>query len=395
MKRMLLALLSALSLHATAQITISAATFPVVGDTFRYAIDLDPSSSIDFITPPGGNQLWDFSGLKFSQTNQTIFLPPAQGTGFSSFPGADLLTKVQGGAETYFNVTTGANTRVELMGFVGGGTIPFAPNALGRFTPALVDRRAPLTYGSASALTSNLTIPFSVNDLPPFFDTLISGVPGGQFVDSIRVKVRFDLVDTVDAWGSLKIPGLAIPIPVLREKQVEKSTTTMEARVAPIPTFGTWIDITTFLGGSGFGNFLGADSSVTFRYLSDVHKEELVAVTANFALDTIQTVRFKNIAVLTSAPDVADAPGTASVQALPNPAIEWVRFECNNLPSDEYTLKIFNIVGKVVWKETFQAVGKRLITVDLENFNKGTYLYSLVNQKGVIIGTKRLVVVKP
>jgi len=389
MKRMLLALLSALSLHATAQITISAATFPVVGDTFRYAIDLDPSVSIDFITPPGGNQLWDFSGLKFGQTNQTIFLAPAQGTGASSFPGAELLTKVQGGSETYFNVTTGANARVELMGFIGGAAVPFAPNAVGRFSPALVDRRAPLAYGNTYSLISNLTIPFSVDDLPPFFDTLLSGIPGGQFIDSIRVKIRFVQTDTVDAWGSLKIPGLTMPIPVLREKQVEKSTTTMEARL------GIWIDISTFLGGAGFGNFLGADSSITYRFLSDIHKEELAAVTANFALDTIQTVRFKNIAVLTSTPEVAEAPGTASVQALPNPAIDWVRFECNNLPSDEYTLKIFNIVGKVVWKETFQAAGKRLISVDLENFNKGTYLYSLVNQKGIIIGTKRLVVVKP
>jgi len=392
---MLLALLSALSLQATAQITLSAATFPVVGDTFRYAIDLDPSTSIDFITPPGGNQLWDFSGLKFNQTAQTVFLSPSAGAGVSAFPGAELLTKVQGGSESYFNVTAGANARVELMGFVGGGNIPFAPNAVGRFAPPLVDRRAPLTFGNTNVLTSNLTIPFSVNDLPAAFDSLIAGVPGGQFVDSIRVKVRFEQADTVDAWGSLKIPGLTMPIPVLREKQVEKSSTTMEARVVLVPPFGSWIDISTFLGGSGFEDFLGSDSSITYRFLSDVHKEELASVTANFALDTIQTVRFKNISVLTSTPDVADAPGTASVQAVPNPAIEWVRFECNNLPSDEYTLKIFNIVGKVVWKDTFQAAGKRLITVDLDSFSKGTYLYSLVNRKGGIISTKRLVVVKP
>ncbi|MBK9337851.1 MAG: T9SS type A sorting domain-containing protein [Lewinellaceae bacterium] len=83
------------------------------------------------------------------------------------------------------------------------------------------------------------------------------------------------------------------------------------------------------------------------------------------------------------------------MQAIPNPAIDWVRFDCNNLSADEYTLKIFNIVGKVVWKETFQAAGKRAISLNLENFNKGTYLYSLVNRKGDIIGTKRLVVVKP
>lgn len=393
MKRMLLAFLSALSLHATAQITVTAATFfPVVGDTFRYAIDLDPSPAINFITPAGGNQIWDFSGLKFGQTTQTIFLPPNQGANAASFPGADLLTKAQGGAETYYNVTA---TKVELMGFTAGAALPFAPNALGRFSPPLVDRTAPLTYGKTNGGTYNLTIPFSVNDLPPFFDSLLAGVPGGQLIDSIRVRVSQTQADTVDAWGSLKIPGLSTPLPVLREKQVEKTSTIMEARIVVVPPFGTWIDITAFLGGSGFEGFLGSDSTVTYRFISDAHKEELAAVTANFTLDTIQTVRFKNIAVLTSTPEPTEAPGTASVMALPNPAIDWVRFECNNLPADEYTLKIFNIVGKVVWKETFQASGKRLLSVDLENFSKGTYLYSLVNRKGTIIGTKRLVVVKP
>lgn len=393
MKRMLLAIFSTLSLHAAAQITIPATTFPVVGDTFRYAIDLDPSAAINFITPPGGNQNWDFSGLKFSQTNRTVFLSPNSGSNPAAFPGADLLTKVQGGSESYFNSTA---TKVELMGFVGGGAVPFAPNAIGRFSPALIDRRAPLTYGSANVQSSNLLIPFSVDDLPPFFDSLIATVPGGQFIDSIRVNVQFDQADTVDAWGTLKIPSMSTPLPVLREKQVEKSATRMEAKVGLPPPFGGWIDISGFLGGSGFENFLGSDSSVTFRFLSNVHKEELVAVTANFALDTIQSVRFKNIALLTSTPDVPDAaPGTASIQASPNPAIQWVQFECNNLPSDEYTLKIFNIVGKVVWKDTFQAAGRRQVTVNLEDFAKGTYLYSLANRKGIIIGTKRLVVLKP
>jgi len=391
---MLLAFLSALSLHSTAQITITAATFPVVGDTFRYAIDLEPSPAINFITPAGGGQTWDFSGLKFNQTSQTIFLNPAAGANALSFPGADLLTKVQGGAETYYNVASG---KVELMGFTAGAALPFIPNAIGRFTPPLVDRRAPLMYSDVNQGTSNVTIPFSVNDLPAFFDSLLAGVPGGQFIDSIRVRVSYEQKNTVDGWGNLKIPGLTTALPVLREKREEKTTTKMEARVVFVPPFGTWIDITTFLGGSGFEDFLGSDSTVTFRFLNDVHKEELAAVTANYAQDTIQSVRFKNIAILTSTPPdpAVEAPGTASVLALPNPAIDWVRFECNNLPSDEYTLKIFNIVGKVVWKDTFQASGKRLISVDLENFSKGTYLYSLVNRKGAIISTKRLVVVKP
>ncbi len=156
-----------------------------------------------------------------------------------------------------------------------------------------------------------------------------------------------------------------------------------------------WVDIATILGGGGpFGNFLGTDTTISYRFFSNLHKEELAILTLNNDQSSVEAARFKNIDNLTPAPEV-DAPGSASVQAFPNPAIQWVRFDCTNLPQDEYTLKIFNIVGKVVWKNTYSIAGSRSIRVDLDEFKKGTYLYSLINQDGTIIGTKRLVVVKP
>ncbi|MBK9337850.1 MAG: hypothetical protein IPM98_15385 [Lewinellaceae bacterium] len=157
-----------------------------------------------------------------------------------------------------------------------------------------------MDYGNTNSLISNLTLPFSVDQLPPTFDSLLASIPGAQFIDSLRIKVRFDQKDTVDAWGSLKIPGLAAAAPVLREKSVEKSTTTMEARIN-LPLGGGWIDITNFLGGSGLDNLFGADSTISYRFLSDMHKEALATVTANFALDTIQSVQFKRIPLTTAA----------------------------------------------------------------------------------------------
>ena len=58
-------------------------------------------------------------------------------------------------------------------------------------------------------------------------------------------------------------------------------------------------------------------------------------------------------------------------------------------------MKIFNIVGKVVWKENYALSGNKSIKLQLEEFKKGTYLYSLLDSKGNTIGTKRLVVLKP
>ena len=110
-------------------------------------------------------------------------------------------------------------------------------------------------------------------------------------------------------------------------------------------------------------------------------------------LSQVVRIRYKDNKT-TAAPEV-NSPGTASISAFPNPAVDWVRFDCTNLPQEDYTLKIFNIIGKVVWKENYQLAGTRSIRVELDNFKKGTYLYSLSDKKGHIVGTKRLVVLKP
>ncbi len=389
MKGMLLAVLSTLWLSAFAQITITNAYFPTIGDTLRYTTLANAATMLELITPPGENQQWDYSYLKSNQNTVTAYLAPSAGNSAASFLGADLLVKTFGGGESYYNVT---NTQFEFMGFLGGAAIPFVPTAIGRYSPALVERRAPLNYRNTHSQTSNLTIPFAVSDLPPIFDSIFAGIPL-QF-DSVRLRVRFQNADTVDAWGQLKIPNAKEYYPVLRQKRMTKTRNAVEARIAgPFPL---WVDITAFLGATPFGGFTGADSFIVYRFLSNDHKEELLTVTADFFEDTIRTVRYKTLPLSVSVtPILDDAPGTASVQALPNPAVDKVRFECNNLPSDEYTLKIFNLVGKVVWRETFQASGRRVIHLDLDDFNKGTYLYSLSNKKGEIIGTKRLIVVKP
>lgn len=378
---MLLAALSLMWFNATAQITVTAATFPAVGDTFRYAIDLAPAGT-NFITPPGENQSWDFSDLQFEQTLETVYLPPGEGASNASFPGAELLVKGITG-ESYFNVT---NNKVELLGYAGGDPANFGVNVLARFVPSIIERRSPLNFFDVNQQTTNLSLPFSTDALP---DSLVANIPGIDLIDSIRVRINFQRLEVVDGWGELKIPGMPMPTPVLREKRTQYTTTNLD-----VHSFIGWIPVPLDPGTGGLANFLGTDTTVTYRFYSNIHKEELAILTLNNEQNAVDQAVFKNIDMLTSMPDF-DAPGAASIQAFPNPAIQWVRFDCSNLPADDYTLKIFNIVGKVVWKESHYIAGKRSIKVDLEEFKKGTYLYSLVNGDGTIIGTKRLVIVKP
>lgn len=81
--------------------------------------------------------------------------------------------------------------------------------------------------------------------------------------------------------------------------------------------------------------------------------------------------------------------------AFPNPAIVNVRFEFTNLIPGNYKVSIFNILGAEVWKNYYYISGQRIEKVDISNLRKGTYLYSLQDDRGKTIATKRLVVVRP
>lgn len=383
---MLLALFTALCFSSSAQITITAATFPAAGDTFKIALDLNPPTSINPATAPGGNQLWDFTGLGVSQTDEVIYQPAGAGINSMSFPGADLAV-IGANGETFYNITnTVTNTQFQTLGYAGADPANLGIQVLAKFSPAIIERRAPLNFFDFNAQTANLNLPFSADQLPA---ALLAGLPIQP--DSIRVRISTSRLEVVDGWGTCQIPGGSYP--VLRQKRTDYTTTGLDVKV---PFLG-WIDLSSLIGGGGgggLGNFIGTDTTLTYRFYSGTEKQEIAVATMSNDLSTVETVRFKDNATTVAAPDL-DAPGAANIQAFPNPAVERVRFDCSNLPAEEYTLKIFNIIGKVVWKQNYVITGNRSITVELEDFRKGTYLYSLIDSKGNIIGTKRLVVLKP
>lgn len=378
---MLLALFSALCISSSAQITITESVFPVAGDTFKIALDLSPGS-ISAATPPGGNQLWDFSGLQVSQSEEVIFRPAGAGVHSMSFPGSDMVVISQN-AETFYNST---NTKFQLSGYAGLDQANLGVQVLARYNPAVDERWAPMNFFDVNSQNYFLSLPFSTDELP---DTLLSVLPFAP--DSFRLRINTQRLNVMDAWGTCQIPGGSYP--VLRQKRTDYTSTALDVK---LPVIG-WVDLSTLIGGGGggtpIGNFIGTDTTVTYRFYNGIEKQEIAVVTMTNDLSGVESVRFKNNETV-AAPEIG-APGTANIQAFPNPAVERVRFDCTNLPSEEYTLKIFNIIGKVVWKQNYMINGNRSVTLELEDFRKGTYLYSLVDSKGNIIGTKRLVVLKP
>jgi hypothetical protein len=368
---------------APAQITISSFTFPELNDTLRYALD-DAPGQLNANSDPGGNQIWDFTSVEVIEQFDVVFQAANKGMNFLTFPSANLVV-IDGLAESYIRTT---NNEVQVLGFAGSIDPGLGSNAIGRYTPPLIERRAPLNFFNINNYESNLSFALSTDDLP---DSIFGGVPGAP--DSIRFRINTEHLDVVDGWGKCIMPS-GMEYDVLREKRTAVSTTAIDVFISfPFPI--GWVDIETFLpGGGGLGTLLGADTTINYVFLSGTEKEE-IAIAAYGADDTdLLSLQFI-LSGATSTDAAGFAPGKANVQAHPNPAVDWVTFKCSNLPDNDYTLKIFNIVGNVVWKESHHLTGNPTIKVDLEDFNKGTYLYSLEDADGNTVGTKRLVIIKP
>ena len=378
---MLLAVFSALCFGASAQITITSATFPTAGDTLMYATDNAPYNVNTVASAPGGgNQIWDLSTLQISQTSETIYQPASVGINELSFPGAGMVVIGQAG-ETYYKATS---TSFQALGYAGADPAGLGLSVLAKFNPPVAERRSPLSFFDIYQQSTDLSLPFSTAQIP---DTFFQGFPKP---DSIRVRIHTDRLEVVDGWGDCTIPGGTYP--VLRQKRTDYNTTNLDAYLGG---FLGWVDISQFIpGGGAFGNFIGTDTTITYRFLSGTEKEEIAIATMSNDLSNVVSVRYKNNATV-DASEPGHTPGSANIQAQPNPAVEFVNFNCSNLPRDNYTLKIYDFVGKVVWKGEYALHGNKVIRLELDDFKKGAYLYSLSDGDGNIIGTKRLVVLKP
>lgn len=362
------------SLFCRGQITLTADNFPRIGDTLFSAVDRLPSGIP--ITGSGGNQRWDFTRLKSPYTLQTVVRDPSMGIGNRRFPTSELLIAIEDEVEAYFDLQP---DRLLLLGLYGEDPLDLDLQLAMRFSPPLPERRAPLRYRDAYTDQSNAAIPFSAETLPR---SVLEELPITP--DSLRLRIAIKREAEIDAWGLLTIPGGIYD--VLRERRVERRTLRLDAKIGSLD----WQDITGLVSRM---EPLGNQISVTHTYLSNSALEPIATVYLNNSETIVERVTYKANDFTTDIQEVgALKPG---VYAFPNPAIVNVRFEFSGLPPGNYRLTIYNILGVERWSRQYRIDGRRTEKVDISKLSKGTYLYSLTDEEGKTIVTKRLMVVKP
>ncbi len=356
------------------QITIDNSVFPIIGDTLVTVYDGVPMGVS--IGAAGPNQIWNFSKLQ-GLMRKSIYTNPTEGKNKSAFPGADMLRRDNGNRELYINAT---KAKLEYMGFAEADLIGIDVETLTKFAPALEELQVPLNYQDKKTSNSKTTLAFGVESLPGY---LLDSLPISP--DSVRLRVEIQRNDVIDAWGVLSIPGGDYE--VLRKKRTEIRRTFIDTKISSLP----WLDMTDAMNKDLA--FVGEKTTTQYYFISEEEKEPIAILDVDPKTKVVQKVEYKANNVKSNINYINK--GKVDVFAYPNPAIEEVRFEFLNLPKGNYKLSIYNILGVEVLKEEYKIANNRTARVDLTEFRKGTYLYSLVNEKGKTITTKRLIILRP
>ncbi len=362
------------AMPAGAQITLTTDYFPVAGDTLNTLTDGLPNNIS--ITAAGPDQTWDFTSLQAPFLRRIPVLPAAEGAGFASFPDADHMQPLDDGLEGYYRVGDGEYL---LLGFYGTDPLDLGIEAAIPLDIPLPQRRAPLRYLDRHEAETSISVSIAIDELP---EEVLGELPFTP--DSLRLRGSLEQEDHVDAWGMIRIPGGTYE--VLRERREEARDIRLDAKIDPLD----WVDITELLPAN---DLLGPVRTVSHFYFSNEAKEPIAQVLLDDTESRALQVIFKALDTSTAVERMSKKK--PEVYAYPNPAIGDVRFAFSGIPAGAYTLSIFNILGIEKWKGSFRIDGNHTEKVNIASLSKGSYLYSLANDQGKILATKRLIVIKP
>lgn len=380
MKHTYLFILSLCCIWLNAQITVTNLTFPAAGDTLMTATDNMPINIS--VGPAGPDQVWNFKSLQSPVVVRTVVRAAAEGAAAADFPNADLVFQANENAEGYYEVT---DKQVALLGLSGTDPLNLGIDIKPRLSPPQIERHAPLRYGDEYESRTNLSYAISADQIPP---ELLADLPITP--DSLRVRLRLDRTDMVDAWGTLQIPGGNYE--VLREKRVIDQDVRLDAKIG----FLGWQDITDLvLELTGVGSdVLGENQIIRYHYWNDVAKEPIAVVTMNTDGSSPLNVIFKAEDVISNLVQQVESV-QAGVIAYPNPAMVYTNFQFVKLRPDTYRLILYNMLGSEVWRGEYYVNGSHTERVSVAHLKKGTYLYALQDKRGRTLITRRLLIVKP
>lgn len=335
---------------AQAQITVTDASFIKAGDTLRLLTALEPAGVV--LGESGENKIWDFSSVGYDEVTKTIIRPASEGADFQAFPQATLMTSTEGG-DVYIQVTA---SEMRVLGVSGTQGIPLTQNVLPRYTPPLVEQRAPMNFFDVQTADINLGTSFPADFLPPELLDLFPFKP-----DSLRFSQVGTRLDVVDGWGKVIIPGGEFD--VLRERRRSIVNTKIEAFIG----FG-WIDLSSIFPLPG----VGADTTQQYYYFAEGEPGPVAIVEVDPSdFDIVLSVQYRNLGIVST---FQPTPLEVTLFKGPNPATHNMRFEIG-AEFGRASVEIFSISGQVVYRQDGLS---GMVELPLPVLASGTYIYRVM-----------------
>ncbi|SFC97255.1 Por secretion system C-terminal sorting domain-containing protein [Flexibacter flexilis DSM 6793] len=359
----LLSVLCAWTLNAQAQITIQAADVANAGDQVIYKTALNYAGGFG---TAGANQIWIFSDLEGVGNDTVNYLNPSQTPQGNIFAGANL-AMFQDGQYLYMEK---ASNGLFLQGFVMGAGLdsvqtdsslfPIDFSSL-KFTvsPKLELLPLPANYNHVSASSGAGEVKFA-------YDTTIVISGSSVTVDSIKLVLTVDVIDSINGYGQLILPNDTVQ--ALRQLLVQDYTISVEVHTfvqLPIgPPIPLWIPLP--LG-------IPAIRTNTCQYWAVGKKAPILEFTLDSAGTNILTTRFQSHESLVS----VKSSNNYLAKVYPSPAQKTVFVEAEFLQK----VRLFSAVGQLLQeKEAAQTEGK--VSVSVEKFESGIYFCQAVGRDG-------------
>ncbi len=360
--------------HVDAQTTYTSASLPTIGDTLFTGIDNNPNNVI--LGSSGANQIWDFSDIDISFVTETVLRDVSELPDTSRIVGADMYVEQPGDGGIFYQIDGSDIYEIGRTGL--DPIVGFLPLQI-RYDDELTFRKTPLDFGDSYDDEYSFSVTVSGELIP---DTLLSGLP--IVPDSVRINVEVENEYMIDAWGTVMMPDGDYE--ALREEVMTYTNTTIEAL-----TFLGWLELDPELLGA-LGEFLGEQETVSYRFWADGVKEALAQI--NIDEDGIVTRAEFRSRDITSSTIVVKADAR-DVVLYPNPTFGMSYFNLVNFDAGNYRLIINNILGKSMFERSYQLGPNGVIEEHLGFLSKGTYIYSIVDEKGNKVVTKRIVILNP
>jgi len=365
----------------TAQITITTATIPEIGDELEYTTFADYQDTTSY-RASGEDMTWSFDNFVGVATNTESYFDISGNALADTFPEANMLLEFGG----FESAAVRTDSSISLIGVIVNDFTGLGVEANVNLEEGFTLRQAPFNFGDKieDAFTVVLGIDATVI---PGLDSLDLGFPGAE-LDSIRVTTDISKTEEATGWGTVNILGNSIDALQIRQNDI--TTTTIELGIL---LFGNrlWLNAADVLG-SMVDDFGGNQSSTTYKYMSADNKRSIVEFNENTVVtdtlgNTMLVINGRTSAeLLTNTEELSI--DNRKLTYYPNPATDYL-YVTTNLISAEDELYLYNMHGQQVLSVQSSSDTNRL---DIQHLQSGTYTLHYRTLKESI--AKKIVIIR-